>query len=321
MLNGGNEIILANWPNDKHIICTINNDILIEIPSHPYILVNRSILCNCSIEAENNFLLESLATCHNRNTKLIMYFTVNTAFTNYSDQFNLTEELEMPTFTNKSASEFTLPVFLNKSTFDDTLLSAPLTLKEYTAQYKHEKEIFDLKERHAIDELDIEFSNKKFFTHNFIFTFHNFTFHICILNSNSIGIVQYKHEKEIFDLKERHDIDELDIEFSNKNFFTHNSIVDIFVFVIAIILVITTMTIIYTLCKHNKLRALVVSLALQQVKEVNAAEVRDKNYKCKCISQFYVILPLSIVIIGLVVFAILQFRRIRLCRGQLFLQM
>ena len=37
VLDGGNEIILANWPNDKHIICTINNDILIEIPSHPYI--------------------------------------------------------------------------------------------------------------------------------------------------------------------------------------------------------------------------------------------------------------------------------------------
>ena len=78
------------------------------------------------------------------------------------------------------------------------------------------------------------------------------------------------------------------------------------------------MIIIYTLCKHSKLRALVVSLALQQVKEVNA-EVRDENYKCKCTSQFYVILALSIVIIGLVIFAILQVRRIRLCRGQLFL--
>ena len=89
VLNGGNEIILANWPNDKHIICTIINDIPIEIPSHPYILVNRSILCNCGIEAENNFLLESLAACHDTNTKLIMYFTVNTAFNNYIDQFNL----------------------------------------------------------------------------------------------------------------------------------------------------------------------------------------------------------------------------------------
>ena len=69
VLDGGNEIILANWPNDKHIICSINNDIPIRIPSHPYVLVNRSVLCNCGIEAENNFLLESLATCHDSNSK------------------------------------------------------------------------------------------------------------------------------------------------------------------------------------------------------------------------------------------------------------
>ena len=71
VLDGGNEVILANWSNDKHIICTINNDILIKIPSHPYVLVNRSVLCNCGIEAENNFLLESLAACHNANNNLI----------------------------------------------------------------------------------------------------------------------------------------------------------------------------------------------------------------------------------------------------------
>ena len=88
MLDCGNEIILANWPNDKHIICIINNDLPIEIPSHPYMLVNRSILCNCGIETENNFLLESLATCQDSNSKLIMYFTVNSAFTNYLNEFN-----------------------------------------------------------------------------------------------------------------------------------------------------------------------------------------------------------------------------------------
>ena len=58
VLDGGNEIILANWPNDKHIICNIN-DIPVKIPSHPYVLVNRSVLCNCGIEVDNPFLLES----------------------------------------------------------------------------------------------------------------------------------------------------------------------------------------------------------------------------------------------------------------------
>ena len=140
-LNGGNEIILATWPNNKHIICITNNDIPIEIPSLPYILVNRSVLCNCGIEVENNFLLESLSACHDANTNLIMYFMVNTTFTNYIDQFNLMEELEYPIVTNKTISEFTLLVFLNRR-FDNSLLTAPQTLKDYIAQYKHEKEIF-----------------------------------------------------------------------------------------------------------------------------------------------------------------------------------
>ena len=61
-----------------------------------------------------------------------------------------------------------------------------------------------------------------------------------------------------------------------------------------------------------------MSLALQQVKEVKAEEIRNENYKYKCTPQFYIILALSIVIIGLVILTISQLRRIKLCRGQLF---
>ena len=79
-LHGGNEIILA-------IICNINKNIPVKKPSHPYVLVNRSVLCKCGIEANNHFLLESLAACEKANSKLTMYFTVNTAFVNYLDKF------------------------------------------------------------------------------------------------------------------------------------------------------------------------------------------------------------------------------------------
>ena len=96
VLDGGDEIVLVNWPNDKHIICNINNDILIKIPSHPYVCVNRSILCNCGIEADNHHLLESIATCDNKVSKLIMYCTINLAFTNYLDMLpNLTGSLPL----------------------------------------------------------------------------------------------------------------------------------------------------------------------------------------------------------------------------------
>ena len=130
------------------------------------------------IEAENNLLLESLATCHDADTNLITYFAVNTAFVNYIDQFNLTEELTFPILTNKTTSEHTLPIFLNDTRFYDTLWSAPWTLKKYISQYKQKKEIFDLKERHDID---IESPNKNFFTNNIIVDIFIFTVAIILL--------------------------------------------------------------------------------------------------------------------------------------------
>ena len=50
-------------PGFKRIVYSTHNNIPIEIPSHLYVLLNRTILCNCIIEAENNFLLESIAVC------------------------------------------------------------------------------------------------------------------------------------------------------------------------------------------------------------------------------------------------------------------
>ena len=58
VLDGGHQIILANWPSYKKIMCSYNNNVPINIPSHPYVLLNRSILCNCDVEADSNFLLE-----------------------------------------------------------------------------------------------------------------------------------------------------------------------------------------------------------------------------------------------------------------------
>ena len=123
-LDGGDEIILANWPNDKHIICNINNDIPIKIPSHPYVLVNSSILCNCSIEADNHHLLESIASCDNKITKLIMYVTINLAFTNYLDMLpNLTESLTL--MTDRTHHEQPLPIHLNIPDYDNSLTNRP----------------------------------------------------------------------------------------------------------------------------------------------------------------------------------------------------
>ena len=83
----------------------------------------------------------------------------------------------------------------------------------------------------------------------------------------------------------------------------------------AIITIIATVITIYVICKHNKLRALVTSLALEQVKEVKAEGMENIYYNCKCTVQLYIILTLSTAMIGLIIFAIVQFRRIKLCGG------
>ena len=80
---------------------------LVKIPSHPYVLENRSVLCNCGIEAENNFLLESLAACYDANSKLVMYFMVNTAFFNYLDSLDNLTESKNPDFPKQVTYEQT----------------------------------------------------------------------------------------------------------------------------------------------------------------------------------------------------------------------
>ena len=191
VLDGGNEIILPNWPNDKHIICNVNNDIPFRIPSHPYVLINRSVLCNCGIETGNNFLLESLAACHDSISELTMYFLVlmNKAFVNYLGQFDdLTDSLTSPpVVTDKITLQQTLPKSLNASKFKPTLLTAPQTLKDFVQQFCKKKEISDLKERHIT--MELELPNKNSFFNNF--TTDVFLFITVIISILAITLVFY----------------------------------------------------------------------------------------------------------------------------------
>ena len=106
-------------------------------------------MCNCSTEAGNHYLLESLAACDNANSKLNMYFTVNTALVNYLDMFpNLTESLRFPLIKNRTIYKQILPITLHISGFDKTLLTAPTKSNDFMNNYARHEEIFGLQERH-----------------------------------------------------------------------------------------------------------------------------------------------------------------------------
>ena len=134
VLDGGKQIILANWPNYKRIICTYNNNIPVNIPSHPYVLLDRNILCNCDIEAESNFLQESLAACNkHEKTDLEMYFMVNLAFIDYLEQLN--ETLTIPINRNWMNVKQPIPISLDSFQVSLTLMHAPMMLKDFMEHY------------------------------------------------------------------------------------------------------------------------------------------------------------------------------------------
>ena len=193
VLGGGDEIVLANWPNDKHIICNVKNDISIKILSHPYVLIKRSVLCNCRIETDNHHLLESIATCDNKISKSIMYFTINLAFTNYLDMLpSLTDSLLL--ITDRTRYEQPLLLSLSISNFDSSLRHGPTKLKDFLNDYIKDKEIFELQQRHAVESLNK--SNKNFFS-NYILDIFMFTSSIISIVSITLVIYLFCKHKHI----------------------------------------------------------------------------------------------------------------------------
>ena len=101
------------------------------------------ILCNCIIEAENNFLLKSTAVCDPDivDVDFEMYFVANTAFLNYFK--GLIDTLEVPFLHTVTTQEHILPISLESDDFDKELLTAPETLGELVENYKRKKLNFD----------------------------------------------------------------------------------------------------------------------------------------------------------------------------------
>ena len=80
VLDGGPRILLANILTPKRLICTCASDMAHPVPSHDYVLVNRSILCNCHMESGLTYLLKSIAFCESASANYTMSFALNLAF-------------------------------------------------------------------------------------------------------------------------------------------------------------------------------------------------------------------------------------------------
>ena len=121
--------------------------------------------------------------------------------------------------------------------------------------------------------------------------------------------------KEIFDFKQRHVSTVESSNNSNRNFCYNNYIVDIFIFTSSIISLISTTLVIYLFCKHKHIRALVASLVLHKIKEVEANPNSEQTYS-GCRTLTYVGINLTVLSMIIVIF--LHYRKSRLCKGYRF---
>ena len=232
VLDGGRQIILANWPNYKIIICTYNDNIPVNIPSHPYVLLDRNILCNCDIEAESNFLLESLAACReHEKPDLEMYFTVILAFVDCLEELNET----IKTCINRNWTSFkqSLPVSLESFRLNSKLLHAPVMLRDFIDQYQENR------------------------------------------------ITTTKQESPT----------------SKFRSFINSFLIDMLVFIVAILTVFILFVIIYIIMGQSKLKVLVATLALQRVRAVEALNTNRQTQNCNSeLLKILMILNLVIVV-------------------------
>ena len=218
--------------------------------SHLYVLLKGTVLCNCGIEAEDNFLLESIAACPGKQSALTMYYTVNTAFMHYFD--SLTDNLETHISQNWTTQEQVFLISLQMFEFDSKLLKTPKTLKELVYQYKQKGQISDNRE-----------------------------------NNNG------------------------------KHSFFNNPIMDIFLFIDAILSMIATAAIAHIVCRHAKLKALITGIAFQPIKQTEAI-FSIGNEQHNCTMQWYTIAALTLMIIGLTIYILATTQKCTIFKRRLY---
>ena len=86
VLDGGSQIVLANMLPEKRLICTYDQGLAKPLPTSPYVLVDRKILCHCHIQSGLTYVLKNVGSCNSTLQPKISY-TVNLAFLTFFSNF------------------------------------------------------------------------------------------------------------------------------------------------------------------------------------------------------------------------------------------
>ena len=126
--------------------------------------------------------------------------------------------------------------------------------------------------------------------------------------------IQYRNKKNILDKKEQ----ELDKPEENLKFrsFLNSFLDDVLIFTATLITLIITLIIIYMIYGQSKLKALVINIAMQRIKAVEATDVSDML--CTCKTQWYILGMLTIITLGMLYLVTDKLRKSSFFKGCLF---
>ena len=98
--------------------------------------------------------------------------------------------------------------------------------------------------------------------------------------------------------------------------FLNSFLADVLIFTAALITLIITLIIIYVLYRQSRLKALVMNIAMQRIKVVEAADMSDML--CTCKMQWYIMGILIIITLGMLYLVTNKIRKTSFCKGSLF---
>ena len=190
VLDGGSQVNLANMLSEKRLICTYDQGLAKPLPSSPYVMVDRKILCHCHIQSGLTYVLKNVGSCNITSQPQITY-TVNLAFFTLFENFlNDTNNLSIEPTTVEQSFPLALEDFSEDPDFPiycqdtavlpDTL--AQLAHIQYQKKlYLKNKNEFLFEGKAGMDKIVVSYSpisisNGNSFSFMFTIAFHIFVF-------------------------------------------------------------------------------------------------------------------------------------------------
>ena len=117
ILDGGKNLLLANFHGPRSLKCDSNDGGLAKpAPKHMYAVVPRDFLYDCQLDLEYTSVLRQINSCdEKKNSRMVMYFTVNLAFWQYLHNYQPKLARKVKLNLRKTPQEFAVKLFNNKS--------------------------------------------------------------------------------------------------------------------------------------------------------------------------------------------------------------